>query len=205
MTKAAVARLALAILVACAGACTLPGNRRQPDGCPVVPVAATALADEVPLRLRMHLTGRGVDARFETIASLEGGSLVVVGIAPYGIRLFSVRQRGSRFEILDDRSGSAAAGPVWAVDAIHRSFWIRRPEAAGSARSASWEREGETVRDHVAEDGGRSREFTRPRDHARVSIEYAVAAGGEEPAAIAIRNPWCGYEGRIVVLDGPSR
>jgi hypothetical protein len=203
--KAAAARIALAVLVGYGTGCALLKSGRRPEGCPVAPVAVARLADRLPLRARMRLTGPGLDIGLETIASLEGEALVVVGLAPYGIRLFAIRQRGGEAEILDDRSASAAAAPVWAMDALHRSLWIQAPDTVGRGRDVSWERAGETVRDRVAEDGRRNREFTRPRGHGRVSIEYPVLGSGSEPEAIAIRNPWCGYEGRIVVLDGPAR
>lgn len=176
----------------------------------MVPVATSALPQGLLLRSRVRLVGRGRELRLEVVAQATPEELVVVGLTPFGMRLFAVRQRGQELstETLSEREFGRAA--LWVVDALHRIYWIHRPEASAPGDPRSWEREGERVSDWLEAGHLRRREFARAGADpasARVSIDYpgtsggVVAAGSGIGAGISIDNPWCGYEAVWVTLE----
>jgi hypothetical protein len=193
----------------------------EPETCPVVPVATGDLPEGLLLRSRVHLVGRGKDLRLEVVAQATPAELVVVGLTPFGMRLFTIRQWGRELtvETLSDRKFGQAA--LWVLDALHRIYWIEPPEdaAPGDPGSApgdpqSWEREEERVSDWLEAGQRRRREFARAGADpapARVSIDYPGANGAAAPddgsgAGTSIDNRWCGYEAVWITLESsPAR
>ena len=92
----------------------------------------------------------------------------------------------------------------WTADALHRLYWIAPPSDLAPNGRRRWERAGESVT-QWREDGRVHREFSRDgSSSARVSIDYPPDGGSEADAGALIRNPWCGYEARVVTLEaGP--
>lgn len=154
----------------------------------------------------MTLRALGAPRRGETLLSLEavaqtdGHSLVVVALAPYGPSLFRLRQTGRELSVEGVASRELGPVPLWVADALHRIYWIRPPSGSPPESSASWEREGEVVRDQ-RRDGRLYREFSRSgaaADSEAVSVEYPAAGG---PPVIEIHNPRCGYDATVVTLE----
>jgi len=188
--------LAVALSLVSTQACTTLYSWFPKEGCPVVPVSSAALPDTLSLRARMQVRARDVDIGLEVVAQVEAGELVVVGLAPYGTRLFTVHQRGREFEIEAMSSAKLGLLATWVMDALHRSHWIG-PEDADSARFA-WA--GEVVRES-AFDGGRRRAFRRAGEDSAapgVTIDYLRSPASR---SAVIRSEWCGYEAVVAILD----
>lgn len=193
----------------CVGCAGIP-FRSDRGVCPVVPEATGDLPEGLLLRSRVHLVGQGKDLRLEVVAQATPEELVVVGLMPFGMRLFTVRQwdRELAVETLSDREFGRTA--LWVMDALHRIYWIEPPQASAHGDVRSWEREGERVSDRLGAGLLRRREFAGAGADpaaARVSIDYpdpgggAVAAGTGTGAGISIDNPWCGYEAVWITLE----
>jgi hypothetical protein len=184
-------------------ACATPGAPSHHASCPVTPVATADLAPGLRLRARMSFTALDREVHLEAVARATSDELVVVGFAPYGVRLFAVRQHGRELSVEAPSSRELGSVALWVVDALHRIYWIDPPFARGSDAAASWDREGERVTEW--REGGRlRREFTRPGvdpASARVSIDYPEAADAGAGPGVEIRNPWCGYEALVVSLE----
>ena len=82
----------------------------------------------------------------EVVARREADELVVVGLANFGVRLFTLRQRGREISIADTPSREQRHLALWVLDALHRVRWIRPPGGAGrEAESLRWDWYGERV------------------------------------------------------------
>jgi len=195
------------LMLSCASVSAWLARPGRP-GCPVVPVSSMDLPASTRLRARVRI---GVGDRvlgLEVIARKGPEELVVVGLAPHGTRLFSVRQRGREIEVEPASSPQMKSRQMehlalWLMDALHRGLWIE--PAAGSRRQdgASWSWQGEHVVERLRE-GRWWREFRRAGDAgnvAPVAIEYRAEPhlGGE--SGFEIRNTWCGYEALIIPLN----
>jgi len=192
---------ALGLAAAWAGLLACAGRGRAVAGCPVEPMSVAGFADALPLRVQMRLSGAKSASGLEAVASLESGELVVIGLGPFGMRLFMIRQPDGAPRVEERASPRLGPPPLWVFDALYRIFWIRAP---GGSASPGWEHGGERVAEGY-QDGRRWRRFARPGGGGEgVVIEYPGEAESGGGASITIRNPWCGYEGRVVALEGPG-
>jgi hypothetical protein len=165
--------------------------------CLVMPVSVQALPVDTFVRARMRVVVEDREIPLEVIARSQSEDLVIVGLAPYGLRLFELTQRGESLSVESAVSSEMHRLALFVADALHRVHWIR-PRGP----SAVWLRSGERINDTRAK-GERHREFERehgPPGSAPVTIRYAAAYG---PGAqkIEIDNPWCGYRAVVVILD----
>ena len=80
-------------------ACAVMGPSLPRESCPVVPVSTGDLPQGLRLRARMSFTVGNRIVGLETVARAVQDELVVIGLAPYGARLFTVRQRGREISV----------------------------------------------------------------------------------------------------------
>jgi hypothetical protein len=222
------ARLMILACMAFTSACTHFGPGLPGTPCPVAWAPSQSIDPAAAaLRARMQMQIRDEQVHLELITEKRPDELVVVGLARYGGRLFALRQRGTEVEVDVGVAGASSRElerlAIWVMDALHRVYWIPAPDPGDGVQDWTWH--GEEVRQGPDADGLR-REFSLSgqRDSAsdpatrRVSIEY-LRAGSEsvrstdstEPKEKAvsksrtatIRNPWCGYEARIIQVLAP--
>ena len=193
MTGCRVLLLVVALGVSCAGVRT-PGHRVD---CPVDPVARGDLPQDVSLRARMRIRAGAHEASFQVVAQATPEALIIVGIAPYGTRLFELRQRDGQFFVDPALPVEARTLSIYSADALHRAYWIRPPGEA-----TSWDRAGEHISESVQQ-GDRRRVYQRNDRGAGsqpITIDYHEP-GFEGTQGAEIDNPWCGYRAVIVLLD----
>jgi hypothetical protein len=208
---------ALTLVLAAIGAATSCAASRSwwsPPACRFEPVSSDDLPGDLALRARSRFEVRGETVGVELVARTRPDGLVVLGLSGYGVRLFAVEQRGREMAI-DASTGEERALASFAMDALHRAFWIRPPAEAGSPEQASqsWQWGGERVSQTRSRAGARRRyeselnsERNSERNSEAVTIDYPQPAtvGDEEAApqqAIVVRNPRCGYEAVIIPLS----
>lgn len=211
--------LPLASTLACASLSAWP----RAQGCPVDPVPSADLPESASLRARIQLRIHELEIPLEVVARVQSGELVVVGLAPYGTRLFSVRQRGREFEFEAEGDAGSSARlrtlALFVMDALHRSYWIAPVaadlSAAGPTREPGGARDAQDTRfewgdEEVSEShssGRKRRVFTRAgpgsADSADsgVTIEYSQFTASGRAGTVEIRSKWCGYEAVVAVLD----
>ncbi len=156
------------------------------------------------MRLRMRLDFDHHELHLEIIADRVSEGIVVVGLAPYGIRIFAVRQRGREAEVETPSRALEKIG-LWTLDALHRAYWIE-PALRAVTLPSRWIREGERVSEWRQDGRLLRREFAatdRATAHTIVSIDYAAADGSASEPGTRIRNPWCGYEA-LLITPGSS-
>lgn len=205
----------LAGLVLMAGGCVGLGPGLVGTPCPVAwePLASID-PDRRNLRARMELRVGEEEIHLELISEDRPEELVVVGLARFGVRLFAVRQRGDRVEVESASRPEVESLALWAMDALHRSYWI---PASVAGDPNPWPRGEERVHE-TATETGRRRVFSLvpergysadPRGTSdapsRVSIDYARPTAGSTLEAASIRNPFCGYEARVVPIRSAGK
>ena len=179
-----------------------------------------------PRHIRAQLLAQGHVMRFELITQVRPEEIVVVGLAGYGVRLFTVRQTAQNVVIESAASRELEFVAEWLMDALHRSFWIE-PTARDESGAGIWGRE--RVIDSPPESTGAAstmgREWRRfelrGKDSATepVTIAYpgfdgeardprtptdstlAHDTARDRKATLQIRNPWCGYEAILAPLE----
>ncbi len=182
-------------------ACAVMGPSLPRESCPVAPVSTGDLPQGLRLRARMSFTVGDRIVGLETVAHAVQDELVVIGLAPYGARLFTVRQRGREISVEASSKREFERLALWVMDVLHRIYWIAPPSDRQSSRVSSWNRANERVTEW--NDGSLlRREFVRPGENAassRVTISYHEDADTGE-STVEIRNPWCGYKAVVATL-----
>ena len=169
--------------------------------CMVQPVEVARLAPLLPLRAQIRFEDIGAGAGVEVVAASEAGELIVVGLGPYGVRLFSIQQSEGAPRVESTPWTRAGPPPLWVFDVLQRVFWIEPPAGFESGNQAVWQH----GRERVVEDlgvGDHLRRFSRGRDgEEEVVVEYAADANLGGAQVVKIYNPWCGYTGHVVALN----
>jgi hypothetical protein len=183
-------------------ACATLFGWRPREGCPVVPVSSADLPEHATLRARMQIRSGDAEIGLEVVARAQPGELVVVGLAPYGPRVFTVHQRDQEFYVETmDSSARSRALANWVMDALHRAYWIGETSAdPGGALQPQFVWAGERVLESE-HDGQRRRVFVRAGSASAdpgVTIDYS-----HQPASgrAVINNRWCGYEAIVAILE----
>jgi hypothetical protein len=199
----------LAVRVTCSlgwllllSSCAWSGLVPDPHRCLVVPVESQLLPSDLSLRARMTIEARGHEVGFDVIARTDRGDLVVVGISESGPRLFAVRQTHREIDV-ESLASELDRVALWVMDALHRALWIEAPPHGDNAGTLRWEHDGELIVETLTE-GHRQRQFVSADDHSSgepVSIDYADASSIALRTPIHVRNPSCGYQATIVVLE----
>lgn len=172
--------------------------------CPVQWVRSEALAGHAGLRARMSLHVHDHEVNLEVVARHLPDRLAVVGLTPYGIRLFAVTQReGPAAPKVEADSVALRRLAVFVMDALHRVFWIG-PEVAGAETTdgAVFAWGTERIEEAVGSDGRRRRLFRDRRSSADVgvTIDYPSPSAAEG-TTIEVINDWCGYEAIIAPFE----
>lgn len=203
-----VGAVAVLIVLSWGGGCAHLSDAFGQPHCPVQWVRSEALADHAGLRVRMRLHAQDHEVNLEVVARRLPDRLALVGLTPYGIRLFAVTQEeGPTEPKIEADSVALRRLAVFVMDALHRVFWIGPDVAgAGTTDGAAFAWGTERVEEAVGPDGRRRRLF---RDHrspadAGVTIDYpspSAAVG----TTIEVVNDWCGYEAIIAPFESTGQ
>lgn len=191
----------LLVLTLLCEACVVMGPSLPHESCPVEPVSTGDLPQGLRLRARMSFTVGDRTVGLEAVARMVQRELIVIGLAPYGARLFTVRQRGREISVEASSKREFEHLALWVIDVLHRIYWIAPPPGDPSSRVSSWNRGDERVREWK-DDSLLWREFVRPGENATSSpltISYHEDADTGE-STMEILNPWCGYEAVVATL-----
>lgn len=205
-----------ALLAAALLSCSSPVSWLDPSVCRFDPVPVDELPAELSFRARSRFEVRDQTLRVELVARSESDRLVVLGLTDYGVRLFAAEQRGRELSI-DGGSRRERVLAGFAMDALHRAFWIQPPEdatpdpeqsAAQPEASVSWDWGDERVRQTRGPTGGRRR-YESTQESVVATIDYprsgtAGSADGTQ-AGVVVRNVRCGYEAVIVPFVATAR
>lgn len=211
----------LLLLVALSGvaSCSTWNRLTGRSRCGVVPVPTAALRESGNLRARMRISAGSAEIGMEVVSRYQEGALVIVGLSPYGTRIFAATQR-DRDVTVDVEDARVRKLAMWTVDALHRALLIprQRPQPtpqrgepqgpkARDIEIVEFVWSDERVRDAWVGGQHRSRDFLRGSgagDVPGVSIQYAAESVSERSERIDVHNAWCGYDAVVSVLSAPS-
>ena len=188
-------------------ACAIVGTAPAGRHCPVELVPTSQIVHSLPLHTRIQLHFADEQMSYEALAVAQPEGLVILGLSPYGVRLFAVHQRGSEYS-LEVASSELRHLGRWTLDLLHRVYWIQPPDDLDNGDA--WPRGGEELREAAAVESGGRRVFSLVAGWAgdsassSIVIDYPAAFERSASGPVAIRNPWCGYEAKVLELKGPA-
>jgi uncharacterized protein DUF3261 len=192
--------LLLASALLGAGCLHLPGRPRAIPDCPGEWVSTQAIAGDFLLRQRLIVTrGDGVFA-LHLVAQKRGDELLLLGLHPFGAKLFTLRQRGLETSVDAVPAPALEVPPLNVLRDLHRARFLGLA-SAGADGSFEEQRDGTEIRE--LHEGGRllRRSFQRldadPPGVVELRFESAPAEGGDR---VTIENGWCGYRAELTTL-----
>ena len=185
------------------GCLHLPGRARAIPNCPGEWVPTQAIAGDFLVRQRLIVTQGDLVFVLHLVAQKTDDELVLVGLHPFGAKLFTLRQRGL------ETSVDAAPAPVLEVPPLnvlrdfHRARFLGLA-GAGADGTFAEQRDGTEVRELHEAGRLRRRSFRRlggdPAGVVELSFE-APSAEAEGRDRVTIENGWCGYRAELTTLS----
>jgi hypothetical protein len=198
---------AVLVLPVLVGGCRhLPSRSRALPDCPGQWVSTGAIAGDFLLRQQVRIEAGDRVWSLQLVTQKRGDELLLLGLDPFGAKLFTVRQRGLATSVDALPAPLLEVPPLNLLRDLHRERFLAlaNPGADGTFQAT---RAGTKIREQVA--GGRSRwrSFERlagdPPGRVELRFEEPLAAPGGA-ARVTIDNGWCGYRAEITTLSEES-
>ena len=190
--------LALLALFACQHGA---GRGLRLEGCPGVLRPTEEIAGDFRLEQRVHIRAKSGEIALRIVAEKRGPTLVVIGLNPLGVKLFSVIQTKRKVQVDALPARVVPIPPIDVLHDLHRARFLDAGVAPDASGRAEGIRDGtrivETWRDGVL----RQRRFSRVEGlpSGEVIVDFAVPAPNESPR-VQIRNDGCGYSASFETL-----
>ncbi len=187
--------LGVVLLAGVAGCAHAPGAPAIP-ACPGSLRPTQQIEGELRLRLRMRLQASELDAALELAVEKRGDELVVIGFDPFGVKSFSLVQRGLEVEVEGLPPAVLPTAPLNVLRDLHRARFLALETPPGGQGQVMASLDGVRITEHWS--GGRLewRRFERageaPESGVRVDFDGDV---------VRIENRRCGYRATLVELS----
>lgn len=185
----------VALLAGVAGCVQGPGGPAIP-ACPGSLRPTQQIEGELRLRMRMRLQASELDAALELAVEKRGDELVVVGFDPFGVKSFSLVQRGLEVDVEGLPPAVLPTAPLNVLRDLHRVRFLALDAPPGGEGQVMASLDGVRITEHWS--GGRLewRRFERageaPESDVRVDFDEDV---------VRIENRRCGYRATLVELS----
>jgi hypothetical protein len=202
MTRRAVCGLLLPLLLALAGCVHLSGRSRAVPACPGQLVPSADLGGELLLRQRVELEAGERRFVLRMITQVSHGELLLIGIDPLGVKLFTLRQRGSEVEVDALPAPVLEVEPITLLREVHRMRFLSA-RAHGAEDPLVFVRQGTEISERWEGGTLRARRLRRLDGDPQgvVTLLFETPGPGEEGLErVSIDNGWCGYRVEIVTL-----
>jgi hypothetical protein len=139
----------------------------------------------------------------EAVVQSRCGVLTIIGLAPFGARVFTLVQRGSELEMKLQLPGSWPFPPANIARDVHRALLVPLPPEAPPSGERELEYGGERVRERWRDGALVERTLEPPGPAARgVRIAYRDGATSQRPAAeIRLEDLERGYVLEILTTE----
>ena len=197
-------RALLAILLACSGSrrsvvMSASGDAEYPGVLHQPQTLGRDFMVRQNLKLHTKHNGKPLDAEFDAVVQKQANKLLILGLGPMNMKVFTITQEGDRIEFVQFRGPDMPFSARNIVLDVHRVFFKKLPPPTEAKYSGKLE--GELDGEHVVEtwEGGELRErvFTRPGSKftgvVRITVGRGCTATQCEPDTAVIRNEWFGY------------
>ena len=202
MADALLRVLLLASALLGTGCLQLPGRARAIPDCPGEWVSTQAIAGDFLVRQRLIVTRGDRVFALHLVAQKRGDELLLLGLHPFGAKLFTLRQRGLETSVDAVPAPALEVPPLNVLRDFHRARFLGLA-AVGADGSFEERRDGTEIRE--LHEAGRllRRSFQRldgdPPGVVELHFEpaSAQAEGGDR---VTIENGWCGYRAELTTL-----
>ncbi len=161
-------RISIVLLSAWLCACLGP---QMEASCRLREADGSVLRKAAPFRAHVRLVSSESDERLDVVVQRRADELVVVGFTHYGVRLFSVRQRGGSVRVEDAPSARHETVAFQVLDALRRGWAPSGSPQAGAG-------EVSLIR-YAGSHGGNGFEIRAPQCGYEASV---VGVSGTRPA-----------------------
>lgn len=212
MTRVGVARARRAVLRARIGpwlglgaALLVAGCLHAPGGpaiavCPGSLRPTQQIEGELRLRLRMRLQASELDAALELAVEKRGDELVLVAFDPFGVKSFSLVQRGLEVDVEGLPPAALPTAPLNVLRDLHRARFLALDRPPGGEGDVHASLDGVRITEHWSGGRLRWRRFERageaPGSAVRVDFDGGVAR---------IENRRCGYRATLIEISAEPR
>jgi Protein of unknown function (DUF3261) len=195
--------LLVALVLGCAHLAPRAGRIAE---CPGALRPTQEIEGDLRLESRMRIRAGPTEVALRLALEKRGPRLVLVGLDPLGVVVFSVVQTGVDVEV---EALPPAAFPVPAINVLrdmHRARFLTAgapPDASGHASSV---RDGVRIDEQWVAGTLVLRRFTRERepDAGEVRVEFS-GPGPDGVTRARIENGWCGYSAWLDTFSQASR
>ena len=192
--------LLLASALLGAGCLQLPGRGRAIPDCPGEWASTQAIGGDFLLRQRLLVT-RGEQAfALELVAQKRGDELLLLGLHPFGAKLFTLRQRGLETSVDAAPAPALEVPPLNVLRDFHRARFLGLA-SAGPEGSFAERRDGTEVRELHEAGRLRRRSFRRLDGDPPGVVELRFDAPDAGAARVTIENGWCGYRAELTTVS----
>jgi hypothetical protein len=193
--------LAALALLASGGCAYLSFAPRAMRECPGAIRSTDEIAGDLRLDLRFRVRSERVDSAMRVAVEKRGSDLVLVGLSPLGVVLFSVRQTGTDTEVEALPAALLEIPPENVLRDVHRVYFLSASAPLPANGESDIVRDGTRIREQWRDGVLRSRRFERVKGHPRGEVVVDFVSRPREGLAEArIRNGWCDYEATLVTL-----
>ncbi len=203
--------LLLAVLLlavgAAGGACVhASGLARAIPECPGDWVATQEIPGDFLLRQQMLVTRGNRVFALHLVVQKRGDELVLVGLHPFGAKLFTLRQRGLETSVEAVPAPVLEVPPLNVLRDLHRARFLGLGAADGDGTFEE-QRDGTEVREH--REGGRLRwrRFRRLDGDPEgvVELRFEPTTGdAQDGERVTIDNGWCGYRAELTTVSAET-
>ncbi len=176
---------------------------------PPAPVPASGVLPPLPrdpgflMRQELRFRFGESSGSLEAVVQSHCGVLTIIGLAPFGARVFTLVQRGSELEVKLQLPGSWPFPPENIARDVHRALLVPLPREAPPGGERELEYGGERVRERWRDGVLVERTLQPPSPTARgVRITYGAGATLETPATeIRLEDLDRGYSLEILTTE----
>jgi hypothetical protein len=194
--------LLLASALLGAGCAHLPGRGRAVPDCPGEFAPTGAIAGDFLVRQRLLVSHGGAVFALHLVAQKRGDELLLLGLHPFGAKLFTLRQRGVETSIEAVPAPALEVPPLNVLRDFHRARFLGL--AGADPDGVSREERGETEIRELHEAGRlRRRTFRRLSGDPPgvVELTFETTSPAEGISRVTIENGWCGYRAELTTLS----
>jgi len=189
-----------------AGCQHLPGRPRAIPDCPGEWVATQAIRGDFLLRQSLIVTRGDRVFALHLVVQKSGDELLLIGLHPFGAKLFTLRQRGLETSVEAAPAPALDVPPLNVLRDLNRARFLR-VASAGADGSFAERRDGTEIREW--REGGRlqRRSFRRLAADPPGVVELRFdtpAADAEAGERVTIDNDWCGYRAELTTLSAEA-
>lgn len=203
MTSAVPRALLLASALLGTGCLNLPGRARAVPDCPGEWVSTRAIAGDFLLRQSLVVTRGDRVFALHLVAQKRGDELLLLGLHPFGARLFTLRQLGLETSVDAAPASVLDVPPLNVLRDLHRARFLGLA-SAGSDGTFEEHRDGTEIRELRERGRLRRRSFRRlagdPAGVVELSFDAPAAESGGADR-VTIENGWCGYRAELTTLS----